>query len=106
MTILYVVNIKGLPDEARIVDEATVGSKKLIIAVRVLKPGEVVEPHKHEVEEQFYLVLSGKGIVKIGEEEREVGPLDAVYIPPKTLHSSKAVGDEPFRYLYVEALGQ
>ncbi|RJS85917.1 cupin domain-containing protein [Candidatus Bathyarchaeota archaeon] len=102
---MYIVNVKDLPDEGRVVDESTVGSKKLIIAVRVLKPGEVVEPHKHEVEEQFYLVLSGRGIVKIGDEEREVGPFDAVYIPPGTVHSSEAIGDEPFRYLYVEALG-
>jgi len=103
---MYVVNIANLPDEARIVDEATVGSKKLIVAVRVLKPNEVVEPHKHEVEEQFYLVLNGRGIVKIGDEEREVGPLDAVYIPVGMEHSTKAIGDEPFKYVYVEALGK
>ena len=103
---MHVVNLANLPDEARVIDEATVGSKRLIVAVRVLEPGQVVEPHKHEKEEQLYIVISGKGIVKIGDEEREVGPLDVVYIPTGMEHSTKAIGDEALKYVYVEALGK
>jgi mannose-6-phosphate isomerase-like protein (cupin superfamily) len=38
--------------------------------------------HKHDEQEEIYLVLSGSARVKLDEEEIELKPLDAVRIPP------------------------
>jgi mannose-6-phosphate isomerase-like protein (cupin superfamily) len=38
--------------------------------------------HRHEQAEEIYVVLSGKGRVKLDDEVREVGPMDAVRVAP------------------------
>jgi mannose-6-phosphate isomerase-like protein (cupin superfamily) len=38
--------------------------------------------HKHDEQEEIYLVLSGSARVKLDDEEIELKPLDAVRIPP------------------------
>ena len=36
---------------------------------------------------EYYYIISGRGIMKIGDEEHEVRPGDLVYTPPDTTHS-------------------
>jgi mannose-6-phosphate isomerase-like protein (cupin superfamily) len=69
----------------------------------VVDPGMLQEPHQHEDEEQFYFILSGIGLVTVGEEKQEVKEGDAVYLPPKLMHSIKNVGSFPLRMLMVGA---
>jgi mannose-6-phosphate isomerase-like protein (cupin superfamily) len=38
--------------------------------------------HRHREAEEVYVVLSGSGFAKLGEEVRPVGPLDAIRIAP------------------------
>ena len=33
--------------------------------------------HRHRVQEEVYVVLSGSGVAKLGDEEVEIGPRDA-----------------------------
>src|SRR5260370_19524574 len=37
----------------------------------------------------------------VGDERREVGPGDAIYIPSETRHTLKNIGDEPIKLLLV-----
>ncbi|HID88877.1 MAG TPA: cupin domain-containing protein [Anaerolineae bacterium] len=53
-------------------------------------------PHDHGV-----YVLHGHGLVRMGDEEVEVGPGDVVYIPGNERHQFRAVGDEPLGFLCV-----
>jgi quercetin dioxygenase-like cupin family protein len=55
--------------------------------------GTGAKPHKHP-EEQVINVLSGKVRVRIGGEERVLGPGDAALIPPNTEHQASAVDGE------------
>ena len=51
------------------------------------------KPHKHP-EEQMINVLSGKFRVRIGTEERILGPGEAALVPPNTEHEARAVDNE------------
>jgi quercetin dioxygenase-like cupin family protein len=48
--------------------------------------GGLVDPHSHPTHE-FYYIISGRGIMKIADEEREVGQGDLIRIPPDVVHS-------------------
>jgi mannose-6-phosphate isomerase-like protein (cupin superfamily) len=46
--------------------------------------------HRHREAEEIYVVVSGSGAVKLGEEVRPVGPLDAIRIAPATPRAFEA----------------
>jgi quercetin dioxygenase-like cupin family protein len=54
--------------------------------------GSAVYPHSHPTHE-FYYVTSGRGIMTIADESREISQGDLVYIPPDTVHSLAPVSD-------------
>ncbi|OPY66682.1 MAG: Cupin domain protein [Syntrophorhabdaceae bacterium PtaU1.Bin034] len=51
----------------------------------VLPPGNTLDEHVDEVEE-IYFVMYGGGLMKVGEEEREIKTGDAVWIPAGEPH--------------------
>lgn len=50
-----------------------------------LPSGQVIEEHIDPYEE-IYFLLSGKGLMKVGDEEREVKAWDAIWIPAGEPH--------------------
>ena len=50
------------------------------------------KPHAHP-NEQIQSVIKGKARVRIGDEERIIGPGDAVLIPANTEHSAEILED-------------
>ncbi len=71
------------PQEMR---DATEGGFLELVSEWEVAGGGMVEPHSHPTHE-FYYILAGRGIMKIGDEEREVRQGDLVYTPPDTTHS-------------------
>jgi len=69
------------------------GYLELANEVEVAVGGEVY-PHTHPTHE-FYFVMSGDGVMTIGDEHRDVAPGDLVYIPPDAVHSLRPTGDGP-----------
>ena len=61
------------------------GHLELVSEFEVAGGGEV-DPHHHPTHE-FYYVTSGRGIMTIADEEREIAQGDLVHIPPDTVHS-------------------
>jgi quercetin dioxygenase-like cupin family protein len=53
--------------------------------------GGYVYPHSHPTHE-FYFVMSGRGVMTIAGEDRDVAPGDLVYIPPDDVHSLRPIG--------------
>lgn len=49
--------------------------------------------------EEFYYILSGYGVVTVGDEEMEVGPGDLVHIPAGARHGLRVKGSYPVRAL-------
>ena len=66
--------------------------------------GSAVYPHTHPTHE-FYYVTSGRGMMTIGDEEREISQGDLVYIPPDTVHSLKPVSDHASIHCFCFAVG-
>jgi len=54
--------------------------------------------HAHAHSEQAYVVVSGRGMMIVGDEEREVGADTLVFIPPRTPHAVKNLAAEPLVY--------
>ena len=71
------------PQELR---EATEGGFLELVSEWEVAGGGAVDAHSHPTHE-FYYILSGRGIMKIADEEREVGQGDLIRIPPDTVHS-------------------
>jgi mannose-6-phosphate isomerase-like protein (cupin superfamily) len=54
--------------------------------------GGAVHTHAHATYE-FYYGLTGRGVMTINGEDREIGTGDLVVIPPNAAHSIRPVGD-------------
>jgi mannose-6-phosphate isomerase-like protein (cupin superfamily) len=52
-------------------------------------------PHHHDSYDQVYVIESGRGVMQIGEETREVGPGWLIYIPRGQRHSLAPLGGAP-----------
>jgi mannose-6-phosphate isomerase-like protein (cupin superfamily) len=54
----------------------------------------------HDDEEEIYVILKGRAILKLGDEEKEVSAGDTVYVPRCTEHRMRCISDEKLEYLY------
>ncbi len=69
-----------------------------------LSPGESIPPHFHPDLEELYYILSGYGIMTIGEESREISRNDVVYIPQQALHALHNTAEVPLRFVTVSVI--
>lgn len=66
-------------------------AKTIGLAHLVVKPGKrQAFAHRHEVAEEVYVVLSGSGRMKLDDELREVGPMDAIRVAPQVARGFEA----------------
>ena len=66
----------------------------------VYEPGATYEMHSHP-HEQFSLLLSGRMLLTVGGETREIGPGDGWYAPGGVSHGGEVLGDEPAVFIDV-----
>ena len=64
-----------------------------------LAVGASTQPHYHPKTEEIYYLLSGTGRMRIGSALRDVGPGDAVAIPPGAVHEITNTGDQILTFL-------
>jgi|LakMenE18May11ns_1017448.scaffolds.fasta_scaffold9920607_2 mannose-6-phosphate isomerase-like protein (cupin superfamily) len=69
------------------------------LAEAIVGPGIRTQAHFHPKTEEIYYVLSGVGLMHLGNESREVGPGDAIAIPPGTVHWIQNPGALPLVFL-------
>jgi quercetin dioxygenase-like cupin family protein len=62
---------------------------RITMAVVELEPGAEVVEHSHE-NEQLGMVLKGGLTLRVGDEERALGPDATWCIPPNVVHSGRA----------------
>jgi mannose-6-phosphate isomerase-like protein (cupin superfamily) len=65
------------------------------LAEATVPPGGATTAHYHRTTEELYYVLSGMGLMRIGEEEQAVGRGDCIVIPPGAEHKLTNSGPEP-----------
>jgi len=54
----------------------------------------------HDDEEEIYVILKGRAVVLVGDEEKEAGEGDVVYVPRNTKHKMTCISEEKLEYLY------
>jgi quercetin dioxygenase-like cupin family protein len=77
----------------------TAAAEKMMLSLVELEPHAVVEEHSHP-HEQVGLLLQGRALFFIGDEQKEVGPGDFWRIPGGVRHKVIAL-DQPVRALDV-----
>jgi uncharacterized cupin superfamily protein len=75
------------------------GAEQTGLALMRVKPGQrQAFAHRHDQAEEIYVILSGSGRIKLDDEVRDVGPLDAIRIAPGVARAFEG-GDEGIEYL-------
>jgi len=62
-----------------------------------------VRAHKHLKHSEHVLVISGEGVLKLGEKETLIKPGDVVFIPKNTTHSVIVKGKHPLKVVSIQA---
>lgn len=60
-----------------------------------MQPGEVSQIHSHDVGHEVFLVLKGRALFEIGEDEAELGPGQLCIAKVDESHKVTVVGDDP-----------
>lgn len=68
-----------------------------------LQPGQAQKIHTHAGNDKYYVVLEGQATIRIGEEERQVGPSWAALARQGVEHGVKNDGSEPLTVLVFQA---
>ena len=91
-----------------IFNPTNVGARGFRFAVGYFSPQEGLRAHIHPESEEVYYVLSGKGIVYLGKERREIAiePNMAIYIPSGTPHGVTNIGKEKLLIAFFVAPGK
>jgi len=61
------------------------GAQRLGARLWRLRPGQASTKHRHRSQEELYVLLEGKGRVRVGDELLTLEPLSAVAIEPGTV---------------------
>lgn len=90
----------GLGDtiEARFARNALEAEQTGVSLQRLAPGARVPFGHRHREQEETYVILGGTGRVRLGEELREIGPLDAVRVAPGVMRAFEA-GPEGLEFL-------
>ena len=66
-----------------------VPGQHLFVGLNCFEPGQAQSIHVHAGTDKFYLVLSGKARMVVGDQEREVGSGTLVWAPAELPHGVK-----------------
>jgi uncharacterized cupin superfamily protein len=78
---------------------------QLGINISVLEPGQSLGRYHAENAQEGFLVLAGRCVLVVEEQERELGPWDFFHCPPRTAHMIVGAGSERAVVLAVGARG-
>jgi len=74
------------------VDERNGGSTDFFVGYEEIAPGNAIPAHLHSEYDEILIVHEGKGLARLGSEERAVTAGALIYIPPNTRVSFKNTG--------------
>ena len=68
-----------------------VQGEHLFLGLNCFEPGQSQRVHRHEGADKFYLIVSGKARMAVGEDQFEAGPGALVWAPAGIPHGVVAV---------------
>jgi quercetin dioxygenase-like cupin family protein len=77
----------------RLIGAENVGAKGVEVVVGTIERGAGALPHAHPGIEQVCYMLEGTALAEVGGERCELGPGDACYFPPDTMHVFTVTSD-------------
>jgi mannose-6-phosphate isomerase-like protein (cupin superfamily) len=78
-----------------IVGPAWTPARNQSLAEATVPAGAATVAHLHRRAEELYFFTAGRGRLRVGEAECDVGPGDCAVIPPGTAHKLWNTGPEP-----------
>lgn len=70
------------------------GCERIGLALEGVKPGRrQAFGHRHEADEEVYVIVEGKGRMRLGEDVIEVAPMDAIRVAPGVMRAFEAGPD-------------
>ena len=99
VTVTDLSEVEGVPPDLNVkrVGDA-LGAEELRATVWYFEPGEEIQYHAHDEQEELYYVLEGEFSLKLGrsgeEEYVEAGPGTFWVAKPEVGHGHRNVGDE------------
>jgi mannose-6-phosphate isomerase-like protein (cupin superfamily) len=75
----------------------------MFLAQAAVPPGEKLSGHQDPMEE-IYIIQSGRGMMRVGEDRQEVQAGDAIHIPMGQFHELTNIGREELTLLVVAGL--
>jgi mannose-6-phosphate isomerase-like protein (cupin superfamily) len=88
---------EDVPGEFRALTQA-LGSDQVAVTLIRVPPHSDFEQgtgHKHEQQEEIYILTRGTLTMRFGDEVREVSAPAAVRVAPRTVRSHRNLGDDP-----------
>jgi len=79
----------------------TLGTKGVLLLTDEIQPRNSSNPHVHEDKEEVFFFISGKGRVRVDNEEIEVGPGYCVLVPMGSVHEVFNDDDNILRFVAV-----
>ena len=90
-----------LRDTYYLIDPENSPSKNLTMGYTVIYPTGKTTGHAHDDMEEVYFILSGKGTMKIGDDEFPIQAGDAFYVPFGEYHVTYNTGNQPLAMAWV-----
>jgi quercetin dioxygenase-like cupin family protein len=76
-----------------LVTESSVGAEQTVFGVTMFPPGARHEIHRHPNAEEVEYLVSGTGIAYVDDDEIELGPGEAVFVPRNAYHGFANTSD-------------
>ena len=81
----------------------THGVRGLSIGMVIIPPGSKSDKHSHEDNEEYWIVVDGRGEIEVDGERAKLEPGVVVYAPPGTKHQLFNTSQEPLKAYYIFA---
>jgi quercetin dioxygenase-like cupin family protein len=95
---------QGALDWTEVLDEGDLKERGLnFVHDDVLPPGVSIGNHRHTEDEEYYYIVSGKGVMTLDQERFEVTAGDITAVYPGGMHGLENSGSEDLRILVISA---
>ncbi|MFW5985945.1 MAG: cupin domain-containing protein [Halanaerobiales bacterium] len=94
---------KVLRDTYYLIDPEECESRRLTMGHTTIYPTGSTTGHTHDDMEEVYYVVSGKGVMVVGDDEFEIETGDSLYVPPGEFHTTYQRGNLPLTVVWVTA---
>ena len=91
----------GTVEAARVLDRGRVNGYRFVDLI-IVHPGSTIGVHKHEEDEELYVIIDGRGIMNVDGVRFEVQAGDVILNPSHGTHEMHNEGIEPIRMVVVD----